>query len=107
MPLFTKVAAGIAALLSIPVFGVAIIGANYSSAILNHLVDIVQGANTNTVVSLNAPNWGNGIPLAVPVATTISTSTGSSLASSTPFSFEIAALDGNGTTTVSNNISQT
>jgi len=100
MPLFTK-SALIAALLSIPVFGTAIIGANYSSVILHHLVDITNGANTQTVSSLNAPNWSSGIPLSVPVGVTAATSTsGGTVASSTAFIFAVAALDGTGTTTL-------
>ena len=43
MPLFTKNTL-IAALLAIPVFGTAVIGANYSSIITHHLVDITNGA---------------------------------------------------------------
>lgn len=105
MPLYTKVIAGLVTLLSIPVFGVAIIGANYSSPFLTHLVDIVQGANTRTVASLNAPNWGTGEPLAVPVISSVATSSNGSaasgLASSTPYTFAVAALDGDGTTTIS------
>jgi len=100
MPLFTK-SALIAAVLAIPVFGSAVIGANYGSIILHHLVDIVNGSNTQTVVSVNAPNWSSGIPLSVPVGSAAATSTsGGTVASSTPFTFAVAALDGTGTTTI-------
>ncbi len=106
MPLFTKNTL-IAALLAIPVFGTAIIAANYPSAILTHLVDIINGDNTQTVVSLNAPNWSSGIPLATPVGISAATSTGGTMASSTPVYFAVAALDGTGTTTISNVLSAT
>src|SRR3979409_1004009 len=79
----------------------SIIGGNYQGAILNHLASLVQGVNTRTVVALNAPNWGSGQPLATPQVASIATTTGGSLASSTAISFEVAALDGDGTTTVS------
>jgi len=100
MPLFIK-STLLAALLSIPVFGTAVIGANYPSPILHHLVDIVNGGNTQTIASLNAPNWSVGIPLASPAGIAAATSTGGTLASSTAFYFQVAALDGFGTTTVS------
>src|SRR3954454_6262703 len=99
MPLFTKNTL-IAALLAIPVFGTAVIGANYSSVITHHLVDITNGANTQTVSSLNASNWAAGIPLSVPAGTTAATSSGGTVASSTAFIFAVAALDGYGTTTL-------
>src|SRR5882757_8352244 len=99
MPLFTKTGIAIASLLAIPVFGVGIIVANYQSPILQHLVDIINGSDTQTVVSLNAPNWSEGIPMAVPVGVSAATSTGGSLiATSTPYYFQVAALDANGTT---------
>jgi hypothetical protein len=101
MPLFTKTVAAIASILAIPVFGVGIIAANYSSPILTHLVDIINGSNTQTVSSLNAPNWSEGIPLAVPVGVSVATTSGQTLASSTAFTVAIAALDGFGTTTIS------
>ena len=95
MPLFTKtIVAGIAALLSIPVFGAPIIAANYSSPILNHLIDIVNGPSTQTVASLNAPNWSVGVPLAQPAGLSTSYGKAGSLASSTTYYFEVAALDG-------------
>jgi hypothetical protein len=101
MPLFTKViSAGIAALLSIPVFGSAIIGANYSSPILTHLADIVSGNNTSVVAALNAPNWSFGIQLSQVAGVSAATTTGTT-ASSTSFVFAVAALDGTGTTTLS------
>jgi hypothetical protein len=99
MPLFTKNTL-IAALLAIPVLGTAIIGANYQSVILHHLVDITNGVNTQTVSSSNAPNWSSGIPLSVPVGTAAATTTGGTVASSTAFIFAVAALDGTGTTTI-------
>jgi hypothetical protein len=109
MPLFTKViGAGLAALLSIPVFGTSVIAANYSSPFLTHLADIVQGTNTSVDVSTNAPNWSYGVPLAQPILTGAATTTGGTMASSTQLYFAVAALDGqNGTTTVSNVLSQT
>lgn len=108
MPLFTKTGIAIASLLAIPVFGTGIIAANYSSPILQHLVDIVNGSDTQTVVSMNAPNWSEGIPLAVPVGVSAATSTGGTIvATSTPYYFQVAALDGTGTTTVSATVSAT
>jgi len=102
MPLFTKTVAGLAALISIPVFGAGVIGANYFSPILHHLVDIINGSTTQTVASLNAPNWSSGIPLSQPVGLTAATSSsGGTVASSTAFTFAVAALDGTGTTTLS------
>jgi hypothetical protein len=105
MPIFTKTFAIIAGVLSVPVFTVAIIGGNYSSPFLTHLVDVIQGANTTTVVSNNAPNWAIGVPMYTPPITSSATSSygsaTSGLASSTTYTFAIAALDGTGTTTLS------
>jgi hypothetical protein len=102
MPLFTKSIAGLAGLLSIPVLSIGVIAANYSSPILHHLVDIVNGSNTQTVASLNAPNWSSGIPLSQPVGLSAATSSASgTLASSTAFTIAVAALDGTGTTSLS------
>jgi hypothetical protein len=100
MPIFTRTFQIIAGVLSIPVVGAAIIGSAYTSPFLNHLADITNGNTTSTVVSLNAPNWSNSIPLAQVVGVSTATTTGS-LASSTPFSFAVAALDSTGTTTLS------
>jgi hypothetical protein len=108
MPLFTKTVAGLAALISIPVFGASVIGANYFSPVLSHLVDIINGSSTQTVASLNAPNWSSGIPLAQPVGLSAATSTsGGTLASSTAFTIAIAATDGTGTTTLSSAVTTT
>lgn len=80
--------------------------ANYGGAILTHLVDIVRGSQTSTAVVLNAPAWSFGIPIPTPIATSAATTSyanaTSGLASSTPYSFVVAALDGTGTTTISN-----
>jgi hypothetical protein len=95
------------AVTTIAIFFSSIIGGNYQGLILNHVASIVQGQNTRTVVSLNAPNWGIGQPLATPQIASFATTTGGTLASSTPLSFEVAALDGDGTTTVSLPISIT
>lgn len=107
MPLFTKTVAALTALLSIPVFGTAIIAANYQSPILTHLVDIINGNDTQTVSSLNAPNWSIGVPLANPVGVSAATSTGGTMASSTAVYFAVAALDGTGTTTISSVVTAT
>jgi hypothetical protein len=111
MPIFTKTIASIVALLSIPVFGSAVIGASYFSAVLHHLTDVAHGTQTSTDVSVNAPNWASGAPLVTPIATTVAsssyTSAASGLASSTRFAFEIAAIDANGTTTLSNSLAYT
>jgi hypothetical protein len=107
MPLFTRIGYLIGGSLSVLVFGSAIIGTNYQGVILNHLADIVNGSNTNSVVSLNAPNWGDGIPLATPAAIASATTTGGTMASSTAEYFAVSALDGFGTTTVSNSVNAT
>lgn len=77
--------------------------ANYPNAFLTHLVDIVQGDRTSTVASLNAPGWSFGAPLAAPTITDIASTTAGTLASTTPtgWYFQVAALDGNGTSTPS------
>src|ERR1700676_2117561 len=101
MPVFTRTFAIVAGLLSVPVFGVAVIGANYASPFLTHLADIVNGANTSVVVSTNAPNWEVGTPLPIIQGVNAATSTSGTLASSTTWYFEVSALDPQGTTTVS------
>ena len=93
--------------MSVAVFGGAVIGVNYQGVILSHLADIVNGNITNTVSSLNAPNWGYGIPLATPAAIASATTTGGTMASSTIEYFAVSALDGFGTTTVSNTVTST
>src|ERR1700682_5078246 len=95
-PLLRTTALGV-----VSIFFTAVIGTSSTFPILDHIANIVQGSNTRTLVALNAPNWGFGQPLATPAIATIATTTGGTLASSTPISFEIAALDGDGTTTVS------
>ena len=78
---------------------------NYSSAILTHLVDIVNGKTTVTAVVLNAPNWSFAEPQFTPISSSIATSSykdaTSGLASSTTWFFGVAALDVSGTTTIS------
>jgi len=93
--------------MSVAVFGSAVIGVNYQGVILSHLADIVNGNITNTVSSLNAPNWGYGIPLATPAAIASATTTGGTMASSTSEYFSVSALDGFGTTTISNTVTST
>jgi hypothetical protein len=100
MPIFTRTFQIIAGVLTIPVLGAAVIGSAYASPFLLHLADISNGPNTSVVASLNAPNWSVGVPLAQAVGLSAATTTGT-LASSTPFSFAVAALDGTGTTTLS------
>jgi hypothetical protein len=99
------------AAVTVAIYFTAITGASYPSALLNHLEDIIQGSQTRAVVSLNAPNWGEGIPLATPQVSTIATSSNptaaSGLASSTPYTFAVAALDGEGTTTLSSPVTIT
>jgi len=105
MPLFTRTFQIIAGILSVPVLGVAVIGTAYPSPFLDHLADLVNGSQTTTVDSTNAPNWSFGLPLAQPTLTSIATTTGGTLPNATTFYFQVAALDGNGTTTVSTNLS--
>jgi hypothetical protein len=105
-PILTKAFSIVAGILSVTVFGSAILGVNYNSPFLMHLSDVVQGASTQVVASLNAPNWAEGGMLYVPAATGAATTTGT-LASSTTYAFKVAALDGNGTTTLSNSITGT
>lgn len=111
MPIFTKTFAIIAGLLSLPVFGVAVIGASYPSPFLTHLADIVQGGNTSVVMSSNAPNWSIGEPLPTVIAKSAASSSNgtaaSGLASSTTYYFAVSALDGTGTTTMSYQLSFT
>jgi hypothetical protein len=107
MPLFTRIGYLIGGSLSVLVFGSAVIGVNYQGVILNHLADVINGSNTQPVASLNAPNWGYGIPLATPAAIASATTTGGTIASSTTEYFAVSALDGFGTTTVSNTVTST
>ena len=101
-------AGGIA--VAVAVFFTGVSSVNYPGAILTHLVDIIHGKTTTTVVSSNSPGWAIGQPLFTPVETSIATSSyadaTSGLASSTLWYFKIAALDGNGTTTLSGPLSQ-
>jgi hypothetical protein len=107
MPLFTRIGYLIGGSLSVLVFGSAVIGVNYQGVILNHLADVINGSNTQPVASLNAPNWGYGIPLATPAAIASATTTGGTMASSTTEYFAVSALDGFGTTTTSNVVTST
>lgn len=98
MPLFTKAILG--GLIAIPILGSAIIGAAYSSPFLMHIDDIVNGTTTQTVASLNAPNWGFAVPLPQVVGTAGATTSGGTVASSTAYTFGVAALDPVGTTSI-------
>src|ERR1700722_986168 len=101
MPLLTKTFQIVAGLLSIPIFGTAIIAGSYASPFVMHLADVVNGSNTIVVASTNAPNWSIGVPLFQVTPPTAATSSTGSLASSTAYSFAIAANDQTGTTTLS------
>jgi len=101
MPLFERTFQIIAGLLMVPLFGAPIIGTSYPSPFLTHLVDITNGTQTVTDISGNAPNFGFAVPLAQVTPPTTATSTGGTLASSTAYSFAVAALDQTGTTTLS------
>lgn len=100
-------------ILTIPVLASAIIGSAYAqySPFTFHLTDVILGQNTTTVAAANAPNWGIGIPIAQPVVSSIATSSygsaASGLASSTTYYFAIAAIAGNGTTTLSSGVTMT
>ena len=111
MAAFTRTFAIIAGILSVPVFGFAVIGGNYSSPFLTHLTDIIQGQKTSVVISSNAPNWSTGTPFPTVIATSVASSSNataaSGLASSTKYYFAVSALDGTGTTTMSNQLSFT
>jgi hypothetical protein len=88
---------------SIAVFLTSVTGASYPGAILDHLANVVNGSQTQPVASLNAPNWQFGLSMTPPLITSIATTSGSvtaGLASSTPYTFAVAALDGTGTTTL-------
>jgi hypothetical protein len=106
MPLLTKTFQIVAGLLSIPIFGTAILAGNYASPFVMHLADVVNGTQTTVVAGTNAPNWSIGTPLTQVVAITAASSSygsaASGLASSTTYSFAIAAVDPTGTTTLSN-----
>jgi len=111
-PLLRNASIGLGgAAVTVAIYFTAIIGTNYQGAILNHLASIVQGTLTRTIVALNAPNWGLGQPLATPQVSTIATSSNptaaSGLASSTPYTFAVSALDGDGTTTISSTVTVT
>jgi len=94
----------IAGVLTVPIVGIAIIGSSYTSPFLTHLTDVISGNSTQTVAALNAPNWSLGAPLAQPVETAAATTTGGTMASSTSLTFAVSALDGTGTTTISNTL---
>ena len=89
---------------TVAVYLTSILGVNYANGILNHIEDIINGPNTSVVVTNNAPNWGFGLSIQSPINTSIATSSNGSaasgLASSTPYTFSVAALDGTGTTTL-------
>jgi hypothetical protein len=101
MPLFTRTFQIVAGLLSIPIVGTAVIGVNYASPFLTHLVDITNGSLTVTDMESNAPNWGYAVQLPQVQGIAAATTTSGTLASSTAYSFAVAALDQLGTTTVS------
>jgi hypothetical protein len=111
MPIFTRTFQIIAGVLSVPVVGLAVIGSAYQSPFLTHLADIVEGNQTTTVESTNAPNWMIGTPLGAiqNIAATVSSS-GSlgTLPNATGFGFQVAAIDVNGgTTTLSTAVTAT
>ena len=89
---------------AVAVFISSIIGSGYQGGILSHIDDVINGKNTQPVVSLNAPNWESGLFMQSPLITSIATSShanaASGLASSTSYTFGIAALDSYGTTTL-------
>jgi hypothetical protein len=89
---------GIAA--TVAIYSSGIIGANYTSAIVDHIIDIVNGVNTSVVLAPNSPTWSIGIqmPKIQGVSATVVSSNGT-LASSTAFTFEVAAIDVQGGTT--------
>lgn len=89
--------AGVAA--TVAIYSSGIIGANYTSAIVDHIIDIVNGVNTSVVLAPNAPNWSIGIQMPKIQGVSASIAAGGTLASSTPFTFEVAAIDVQGGTT--------
>jgi hypothetical protein len=106
-PLIKNATVGIGGVaVAVAVYFSSVLGINYQSAILHHTVDVINGNNTSTVVATNAPNWSSAIPMTPPVISSIATSSygsaASGLASSTPYTFQVAALDANthGTTTL-------
>jgi len=103
MPLYTKIVGLVAGGVAVAVFGSTIIGANYSGAVLHHLVDTTNGTTTATAVVPNAPNWAYGQPLPTPYISSTATSShanaASGLASSTSYTFQVAAIGLNGGTT--------
>lgn len=109
--LFTRIGTLVAGGIAVVVFGGAVIGTSYSGVILTHIADVVNGSNTAVVVATNAPNWAMGTPIATPIALSVASSSypnaSSGLASSTTFFFAVSALDGQGTTTMSNVLSFT
>jgi hypothetical protein len=111
-PLLRNTSIGLGGIaVTVAIYFTSVIGANYQGAIFDHLASLVQDSNTRTLVALNAPNWGTGQPLGTPQISSVATSSfgaaTSGLASSTAYYFEVAALDRDGTTTVSLNASIT
>jgi hypothetical protein len=102
-PVFTKTFGLISGAIVTSIFSISFLGSHYGSPITQHLIDIVNGNQTQTVDSENAPNWGQGIPLpAVGLAAIATTSAGTSaLASSTAYSFAVSAGDDNNQTVLS------
>jgi hypothetical protein len=107
MPLLTKTFQIVAGILAIPIVGGAILAGNYSSPFTFHLADIINGPSTTVVAATNAPNWSVAVPMYQVVSISAATTTGGTMASSTPEVFAVAALDGTGTTTLSNTLSAT
>lgn len=107
MPFLKTISVGLGGVLAtVAIYSTGIIGANYPSGILTHLLDIVNGSQTRTVIATNAPNWATGTQISQIVNVTASVATGGTLASSTAFSFAVAAIDVNGgTTTLSTPVS--
>lgn len=105
-PLLRNIAIAVGApIVTVAIYFSSVIAPNYQGAILTHLADVINGQNTQTVVATNAPNWEMGIPVMSPIVSSVASSSNptgaaSGLASSTPYTFAVAALDGTGTTTI-------
>jgi hypothetical protein len=103
-PLLKSVSIGVGGIaVSVLVYFGAITGGSYQGSILTHLVDLIQGSVTQTTVAVNSPAWSMGIPMQPPIISSVATSSNGSatsgLASSTPYVFQVAAIDSNGGTT--------
>jgi hypothetical protein len=100
MPLLKTLSVGLGGIAAtVAIYSSGIIGANYTSAIVDHIIDMVNGPNTSVMPAPNAPTWSIGIQMPQIQGVTATVATGGTLASSTAFTFQVAAIDVQGGTT--------